>query len=168
MSLFHAGDIWSENGVSLLGILGYWINKHFELKEKLLEVEGWGRERHTGDNIKKKTLDILHNVWGIGTSPDDVPNCVHGSTPDEGSNMLKAWNCFEGGACVCHRAQSALRCALKINSHTETLVRKVKGIVAHFHRSQKVCCLCWMNLIIFTTLIVSTFVVGLGSTMQSD
>ena len=86
---YFAGDIWSENGIALLGVMGYWINRNFELQEDLLVIEGWGVDAHTRDNINKKTLEIMHNQWGIGESPEDVPNRVHGSTPHEGSNMLK-------------------------------------------------------------------------------
>ena len=136
---YFAGDIWSENGVALLGVMGYWIDRNFELQEKLLVIEGWGVDAHTGDNIKKKTLEIMHNQWGIGESPEDVPNRVHGSTPDEGSNMLKGWNCFEGSSCVCHRVQNALKCALNCTPGVVALVKKVKGICSHFHRSTKVC-----------------------------
>ncbi len=108
------------------------------MNEKLLLIDGFSKEAHTGEAIRKKTLEGLHQRWGIAETPELVPTRVHGSTPDEGSNILKAWQLFEGGACVCHRAQSALRNALKVDSKVVGLVKKVKGIVAHFHRSNKV------------------------------
>ena len=45
---------------------------------------------------------------------------------------------FEGSGCVAHRGSSALGCALKVNSEVMSLVRKIKGIIAHFHKSNKV------------------------------
>ena len=110
----YAGDIWSENSISLFAIMGYWIDRNWQLNEKLLYIEGFSNEAHTGDNIKARTLKGLHERWGIGNKPEDVPDRVHGSTPDEGSNILKAWKMFEGAPCVCHRGQSALRTALKV------------------------------------------------------
>ena len=140
MSNLHScvGDIWSENGISILAVMGYWITKNMQLREKLLVVIGWEKDRHTGDNIKAKTLEGLHKTWGIGQSVADVPNRVFGSTPDEGSNMLKAWKVFEGSGCVAHLGSSALGCALKVNSEVMSLVKKIKGIIAHFHKSNKV------------------------------
>jgi hypothetical protein len=34
-----AADIWGENGISLLGVLGYWVDISFVLHEKLLMYE---------------------------------------------------------------------------------------------------------------------------------
>ena len=34
-----AADIWGENGISLLGVLGYWVDSSFVLHEKLLMCE---------------------------------------------------------------------------------------------------------------------------------
>ena len=135
---FTAGDIWSENGISLFAIIGYWIDGNWQMNERLLLADGFSTDAHSGEEIRERTLEGLHQRWGIAESPDMVPFRVHGSTPDEGANMLKAWQMFEGGACVCHRAQSALRNALKVDHRVVALVKKVKGIVAHFHRSNKV------------------------------
>ena len=69
-----------------------------------------------------------------------------------------------GTSCVCHRAQRCLAAALeKEDSPAYRLVKKVKGIVAHFHRSNKV-----KTLLPFflwgTVLILSTpFPLGNGS-----
>ena len=149
------GDIWSENGISLLAIMGYWITSAFQYRERLLVLEGWDRERHTGDNIKDKTLNSMHEIWGIGETPQKVPEHVFGSTPDEGSNMLKAWKMFEGSGCVTHRASSGLGDALNVSTQSKALVRKIKGIVAHFHRSTKVglpsCVLSNINLCAYGT-----------------
>ena len=63
---------------------------------------------------------------------------VHGCTPDEGANMLSAWRIFEGAGCVCHRSLNCLKAAVEVNDHAKAVFEKVRGIVAHFHRSTKV------------------------------
>ena len=46
---------------------------------------------------------------GVGNHEAELCDHVHGCTPDEESNMLKAWRMFEGAGCVCHRAQNCLK-----------------------------------------------------------
>jgi hypothetical protein len=127
--------------MSIFVVTGYWITPPpvLRMKERLLLALCFTKDQHTGEVIREKTLDGLHTKWKIGKSPEEVPTRVHGCTPDEGSNMLKGWDVFEGAGCVCHRAQSCLRVALdKDESPAGPVVRKVKGICAHFHRSTKV------------------------------
>jgi hypothetical protein len=75
---------------------------------------------------------------GVGNNEAEVCDHVHGCTPDEGSNMLKAWRMFEGAGCVCHRAHNCLKAAVEGFPDSQLLFRKVNGIVAYFHRSTKV------------------------------
>lgn len=79
---------------------------------------------------------------GVGNNEEEISARIHGCTPDEGANMLKAWRIFEGAGCVCHRAQNALKEAVDKDSDAQVLFKKMKGIVAHFHRSIKVCLSC--------------------------
>ena len=132
----NAGDIWSENGVSLLAIVGYWIDKDFIMNEKLLVCHPFSSVDHTGDNIRRITLQGLVDI-GVADNVNEVADHVHGCTPDEGANMLKAWAIFEGAGCVCHRANNCLHESLREEDAT-SLIRKVKGICSHFHRSIKV------------------------------
>ena len=81
------GDIWSENGISLFAVIVHYIDKDWILNTKLAICKGMGDLAHTGDTIKKLTYDGLQSM-GIGESPEIVPNYIHTSTPDEGSNML--------------------------------------------------------------------------------
>jgi hypothetical protein len=76
--------------------------------------------------------------FGVGKTEEEVCDHIHGCTPDEGSNMLKAWRIFEGAGCVCHRAQNCLKFAVDTDDAAKSVFDKVKGIVAHFHRSNKV------------------------------
>lgn len=75
---------------------------------------------------------------GVGQTQQEVCDHVHGCTPDEGANMLSAWKMFEGAGCVCHRAQNCLKSAVDVTVDAKAVFDKVRGIVAHFHRSTKV------------------------------
>jgi hypothetical protein len=57
---------------------------------------------HTGENIAKITYKGLFEA-GVGPDLDTIHEDIHVCTPDEGSNMLKAWGKIEGAGCVCHR-----------------------------------------------------------------
>ena len=130
------GDIWSENGISLLCIMGYWIDANFVMNEKVLICQPFSNCNHTGEHIQKATLQGLVDM-GISDQPNTVWEHVHGCTPDEGANMLKAWAIFEGTACVCHRANNCLNAAMKDDGIAH-VIKAVKGLCAHFHRSVKV------------------------------
>mgnify|MGYP006312504347 FL=1 len=52
----YTGDIWSENGILLLAIVFYWIDKDFHMNEKLLVCEPFIGYDHTGDKIREVTL----------------------------------------------------------------------------------------------------------------
>lgn len=136
-----AGDIWSENGISLFGMTSYRICKDWQYHENLLCAFGFSDVSHTGDNIKQATGKILFERWGIGTSAETSFERIHGCTPDEGANMLKGWEGIEGGGCVCHREATCLRHALAL-PEVNKLVNRIKGIANHFNRSDKVTCFC--------------------------
>mgnify|MGYP006281558335 CR=1 FL=1 len=135
---FHAGDIWSENGISLLAIMGYWIDSNFTMNEKVLICEPFSSHDHTGDNIKEVTLQGLV-LAGVADNIHDVWEHVHACTPDEGANILRAWEIIEGAGYICLRAVHCQKYALKGDT-VSLIVKKVKGICAHFHRSVKVSC----------------------------
>ena len=130
------GDIWSENGIALLAVLLHYIDDTFKLCCRLVVCAPFSDVPHNGKNIRDYTYRGLYNV-GIGDSIEDVPRNIHVGTPDEGSNMMSAWKEIEGAGCVCHRQQNCLKVALSIDSVT-SLIKKVKGACAHFHRTQKV------------------------------
>mgnify|MGYP006282910971 FL=1 len=106
------------------------------MKEKVLVCHPFSDSDHTGDEIQRVTLQGLVDM-GVSDQTSTVWEHVHGCTPDEGSNMLKAWRIFEGAACVCHRANNCLKDALK-DGPVVDVVKAVKGLCAHFHRSVKV------------------------------
>ena len=88
---------------------------------------------HTHDVIASSVKTALAR-FGIGeynpdNSKDTVGDEVVCITTDEGSNMVKAFQDFEGAPCVCHRLQNALGDALK-DDQAATLVRKVWSLIA--------------------------------------
>ena len=136
MATPDAGDIWSENGVSLFAVMLHFIDDKFELNSRLGICKGLGMTAHSGDNIRKLTLEGLVSV-GVADDIDNIADYVHLSTTDEGSNMQAAWLVFAGASCVYHREQNCLGAALKCPAIIP-VVKKVKSICAHFHRSDKV------------------------------
>ena len=46
-----SGDIWGENGISLLGVMLHWIDDEWEMQEYVIGAKPFSLMRHTGDNI---------------------------------------------------------------------------------------------------------------------
>ena len=90
---------------------------------------------HTGENIANITYKGLFEA-GLGPDLDTIHEDIHVCTPDEGSNMLKAWGKIEGAGCVCHREQNCLGSALSLPCIIP-IIKKIKAACAHFHRSDK-------------------------------
>jgi hypothetical protein len=133
-------DIWGEDGKSLYGVLVYFITSDFVMQEKLILAKPFSDVAHVWQEIEKATKQCLAG-YGIGqydpaSKLDSVGDEVHGSTTDEGSNIKKAFKDFEGAPCTCHQLQNALKHSMK-GDFMQTLERKVRGIVAHFRRSNK-------------------------------
>ncbi|KAK3279877.1 hypothetical protein CYMTET_12256 [Cymbomonas tetramitiformis] len=59
-----AGDIWSEGGTSLFGILAYWFDNEFQLQERLLGAIPFSDVRHTGPEILAATKKA-HSIIGV-------------------------------------------------------------------------------------------------------
>lgn len=59
LCLCLSGDIWSENGISMFGLNGYWIDSDMNYREALLHCAPFTNQRHTGANIRKLTIDAL-------------------------------------------------------------------------------------------------------------
>jgi hypothetical protein len=109
-----SGDIWSENGISIFGILGYYINDDFEMVEVLLGAIPFSDVRHTGLNIGIATKECLSDM-GIGkyitkvdengvvtVLEDTVADNSHRSVADAASNMTLGWDSLEGHLCQNH------------------------------------------------------------------
>ncbi|KAK3259126.1 hypothetical protein CYMTET_31865 [Cymbomonas tetramitiformis] len=94
-----AGDIWSEGGVAIFGILVYWIDADHVLHEKLAAAIPFSDVRHTGPEICSATKASLSAI-GIGSyetigkgssgipTVDTVSDFVHCTASDSASNIV--------------------------------------------------------------------------------
>ena len=184
LDLSISGDIWSENGIAILAITGYMITRTWTWKEVLLHACPFSKMPHNGDTIQRETMSglvssllilntsidfrvcamrgvyaelsiiVIQVECGVASAPELVSNHVHGCTPDEGSNMLKAWKIFEGAGCVCHMAQTTLKAIVSRVNEAMALVNSIKGIVAHFHRSIKVKALHYCKCYVYCAFVI--------------
>mmetsp|Transcript_11762 Transcript_11762/g.24667 ORF Transcript_11762/g.24667 Transcript_11762/m.24667 type:complete len:606 (-) Transcript_11762:440-2257(-) len=132
-----SGDIWSEGDLALLAILQHHISPRFEMVEKVLAVIPFSDSSHSGAEIERRSKVACAAV-GLGTYDDDtdtVKDAIHKSCSDAASNMKSGWNDFDGDECVGHSIQTS---AKKFLEHLEIagVVKKGRGIAAHFRRSQ--------------------------------
>lgn len=81
-----SGDIWSDRGCSLMGVLGYGIDRQWVMREWLLAATPFAATRHTGDAIDQITVDALRLVVPTWTTqaacPPECPApCQHAPSP---------------------------------------------------------------------------------------
>ena len=134
--VLSSGDVWSENGVAIFAIIVHFIDAEFKLHNRLALCKGLNKIAHTGANLADITYKGLLEA-GVGEDIDILHEDIHVCTPDEGSNMLKAWGKIEEAGCVCHREQNCLGAALSFPC-IQPLIKKIKAACAHIHRSDKV------------------------------
>jgi len=120
-----SGDIWSENGIPIFVVVIHNIDSDWLMQNRLGICKGLRDMADTWEVIRKLTYDGLLKI-GIGNPKDyeDVPLYIHMCTPDEGSDMLKAWQSIEGAGCVCHRQQTCLGKAMSCFS-IQPLLNKI-------------------------------------------
>ena len=128
------------SGRVLLCIYNIFIFLTLRCVAKLVTAEPYSTVEHVGEKIAETAKANLAAV-GVGAyipkeRIDTVAEEVHGSCIDQGSNMLAGFKDFEGGPCACHRLSNCLKKAFE-SPGVASLVMKVKGIAAHFHRSTK-------------------------------
>ncbi|KAK3281790.1 hypothetical protein CYMTET_10436 [Cymbomonas tetramitiformis] len=139
-----AGDIWSEGGIALLGILVYWVDCEMNLHEKLLGAIPFSDVRHTGYEIGEATKVCCADM-GVGVYTDSTKDCVedtvkdsvHCTVSDSASNIVNGWNTFDGHECNDHLL------ALCVHAYLDTpgvkeVFRKLRGMTTHFNHSQAI------------------------------
>lgn len=120
-------DGWtSRTMTSYQAITAHYL-KNWELKSALLGCFEC-HERHTAENIKTEIIRLL-SEWEI---KDKIFACV----TDSAANMKKAVRLtgFEHFPCVAHVLNLIVRAGLR-TSEMDNIIKKVKSIVEHFHRS---------------------------------
>ncbi|KAK3273462.1 hypothetical protein CYMTET_18297 [Cymbomonas tetramitiformis] len=59
------GDVWSQGGISIFGILVYWLDDEFVLHERLLAALPFSSVSHTADELEK-AAKLACAEFGIG------------------------------------------------------------------------------------------------------
>ena len=121
-----AGDIWSDRGVSLLGLCQYFISADWEIVELVLAASPFG-ERHTAENICEKTRAACVKA---GLS-NDVVSSVFFPVSDNAANMIAAWRFFGRGPCAVHTGQLSATVFLE-HEEIEPTRTKCRGMTTHF------------------------------------
>ena len=121
-----AGDIWSDRGVSLLGLCEYYMSGNWTIEELVLAASPFS-ERHTGEAIDLKTREAC---VAAGLS-NDVFSTVFFPVSDNASNMKLGWEGFGRGPCCVHTGQLSVHVYLN-HSRIKPTRDKEHGIVAHW------------------------------------
>ncbi|KAK3283032.1 hypothetical protein CYMTET_9255 [Cymbomonas tetramitiformis] len=135
------GDIWSQGGISIFGIMVYFVDRNFEYNELLLAAIPFSDVRHTGPELEKATKVACADV-GLGEynaelgrdAVDTVNEYVHASCSDNASNIVAGWKFFDGHECSDHTIALIVLAFLE-----QVAVRKVftklRGMTTHFNHS---------------------------------
>jgi hypothetical protein len=89
-----------------------------------------------GDNILKLTIPVLLEYEVLPSDDVDVNDHIFMANNDAGSNMVKAWEKFNGSTCAAHKLGRCCLAFLTVPAIYK-IEMKVKGMAAHFHRSTK-------------------------------
>ncbi|KAK3238985.1 hypothetical protein CYMTET_51054 [Cymbomonas tetramitiformis] len=137
-----AGDIWSQGGIAIFGILVYWLDIDFVLHEKLVSAIPFSDVRHNGLEISKATK-IACAKMGIGryevgddevVKVDTVASKVHCTASDSASNIVSGWGEWDGHECNCHLLALCVLAFLK-SEGVHKCFKKLRGMTGHFHHS---------------------------------
>ena len=124
-----AGDIWSDRGVSLLGLCEYYMSDDWTIEELVLAATPFS-ERHTGEAIDLKTRDAC---VAAGLT-HDVYSSVFFPVSDNASNMVSGWAGFGRGPCCVHTGQLSVHVYLN-HPRIKPTREKEHGIAGHFSHS---------------------------------
>ncbi|KAK3266096.1 hypothetical protein CYMTET_25256 [Cymbomonas tetramitiformis] len=142
------GDIWSEGGIAIFGVLAYFISEDFVFREKLVGAIPFSDVRHTADELESATKTACAGI-GIGEyrdSPgpgeevdtfelvDTVSENIHVTCSDNASNIVSGWTCFDGHECVAHTIALVVHTYLN-QVAVKKVFGKLRGMTGHFNHS---------------------------------
>ncbi|KAK3244783.1 hypothetical protein CYMTET_45618 [Cymbomonas tetramitiformis] len=138
------GDVWSQSGASIFGILLHWLDEDFNLHEKVLGAIPFSSVRHNADQLEKATKKACTDV-GLGqyelTGEEDarivvdtVADYIRATCSDNASNMLAAWKCFDGHECIDHTLALVVKTFLE-HPVVKSVFSKLRGMTTHFNHS---------------------------------
>ncbi|KAK3267269.1 La ribonucleoprotein [Cymbomonas tetramitiformis] len=141
------GDIWSQGGISVFGILVYWLDKNFVYHERLLAAIPFSDVRHTGSELERATK-VACASFGIGeyrrdaaddddvvtVLEDTVSDFIHATCSDNASNIVNGWRCFDGHECCDHTIALIVKAYLD-HPRVRKVFMKLRGMTMHFNHS---------------------------------
>ncbi|KAK3254091.1 hypothetical protein CYMTET_36682 [Cymbomonas tetramitiformis] len=138
------GDVWSQSGASIFGILVYWLDKEFVVHEKCLAAIPFSSVRHTAEELEKATKVACADL-GLGEyelvvgeegviGVDTVSDHIHAMCSANGSNMTAGWKCFDGHECTDHTLALVVRAFLE-HPVAKKMFCKLRGMTTHFNHS---------------------------------
>ncbi|KAK3249077.1 hypothetical protein CYMTET_41484 [Cymbomonas tetramitiformis] len=136
------GDIWSQGGIAIFGILVYFIDKNFVFHERLVAALPFSSVHHTAEEMERATKEACAEM-GIGTyrldvapgdGEDTVANGIHGTVSDNASNIVSGWTCFDGHECTAHTIALIVK-AFLMQQVVHKVFMKLRGMTAHFNHS---------------------------------
>ncbi|KAK3288263.1 hypothetical protein CYMTET_4253 [Cymbomonas tetramitiformis] len=141
------GDIWSQGGIAIFGILVYWIDNDFKLRERLVAAIPFSSVRHTGPELEAATklacasmgigeykqLKDADGDW-LAEMEDTVCDSVHCTVSDNASNIVNGWLCFDGHECVAHTLALIVKAFLE-QPRVKKVFAKLRGMTGHFNHS---------------------------------
>ncbi|KAK3273198.1 hypothetical protein CYMTET_18554 [Cymbomonas tetramitiformis] len=142
------GDIWSQGGIAIFGVLVYWIDKEFKYHERLVGAIPFSSVRHTGPELEVVTKRACASL-GIGkyevladtdaelgiVKTDTVAEYIHCTVSDNASNIvISGWNCFDGHECVDHTIALTVKAYLE-QTCVKKVFAKLRGMTGHFNHS---------------------------------
>ncbi|KAK3236235.1 hypothetical protein CYMTET_53612 [Cymbomonas tetramitiformis] len=136
------GDIWSQGGIAIFGILVYWLDSDFEMHEHLLGAIPFSEVRHTGPELEKAMKEACAE-FGIGQyvaggdvnaapSVDTVSDFIHATCSDNASNIVSGWTCFDGHECADHTIALTVKTFLE-QPGVKKVFMKLRVMTTHFN-----------------------------------
>jgi len=137
LKIVISADLWSKNGVALLGILSHAIiettNEKGDLVWSMVEVLSGAipckKDRHTGEYVEIATFEQLSKL-GIAKPVESIFK----AKSDRGSNMLKGYEKLSQDPCADHLIDTSVKSYFDHEAVSPTL-RKGRATVGSFNSS---------------------------------
>ncbi|KAK3241728.1 hypothetical protein CYMTET_48533 [Cymbomonas tetramitiformis] len=135
------GDIWSQGGTCIFGILVYWLDAEFAVNERLLATLPFSSVRHTSLELAKATKHACADFGlgqyeeGLGIDAlDTVTDFVHATCSDNANNIVSGWESFDGHECCAHTIALVVHAYLG-HPTIRRVFRKLRGMATHYNHS---------------------------------
>ena len=137
LRLVISADLWSKNGVALLGILSHAIlevkDPKGQLMWQMVEVLAGAipckKDRHTGEYVEIATFKELAK-YGVSAPTEEIFK----SKTDRGSNMLKGYENLDNDPCTDHLIDTSVGSFLE-HEAVAPILKKGRAIVGSFNMS---------------------------------